>query len=128
MSFFPYALKTEMVEGGWLLTREFVYYSTLLKRRVVVPSGFFTDLASVPQLLQFIVPTATGKNRKAAVVHDYLCDPEVQKSYGITQSQADAVFREALKVCGVKGYQRWGLWLPVRTYQFAKGVKNKIFK
>lgn len=51
MSYFYTSLKTELVPGGWVLTQDLVYYSSLLKCDVRVPEGFFTDLASVPQLL-----------------------------------------------------------------------------
>jgi len=109
----------QVVDGGWELVYPFVYHSDLLGRDIEVPAGYFTDLASVPQIFRFIVPVANANNRKAAVVHDYLCtNPE-----GLVQDQkqADQVFREALGVVGVGRFRSAALYYPVRTYQAIKG-------
>ena len=112
----------KIVRKGWVLESPVDYYSEVLGRMVVVPIGFFTDLASVPRVMRWLVPVANAKNRRAAIVHDYLCYSEVQEKYGITQRKADEVFREALKVCGVSTIGRWGMWTPVRAFQFTKGL------
>lgn len=122
MSYFTTELRVAAVSGGWKILHPLYYYSDTLHRRVRVPEGFVTDLASVPRLLRWAVPVANAKNRRAAVVHDYLCDPEVQAYYGIDQRKADKVFREALAVCNVNTVGQWSMWLPVRTYQFFKGL------
>ena len=94
------------VGNAWVIQEQFVYHSELLGRRITVPHGFVTDLASVPKIVpRFIVDVATGKNRKAAIIHDPLCLDEFKRKYGISQDQADLVFREALMVCGVKKWQ-----------------------
>jgi hypothetical protein len=62
---------------------------------------------------------ANAKNRKAAVVHDYLCthgDGVVKN-----QKQADKVFREALSVLGLGRFKSGALYYPVRTFQSIKG-------
>lgn len=111
-----------IVNGGWELTAPLDYYSEILGETIAVPIGFFTDLASVPRVMRWLVPVANAKNRRAAIVHDYLCYREVQEKYGITQRQADEIFREALEVCGVSVVGRWGMWTPVRVYQWTKGL------
>jgi hypothetical protein len=119
MSHFQTALVAEAVDGGWRLHAPLVYYSDVLGRTVTVPTGYVTDLASVPRLFRFIVPVANAKNRRAAVVHDYLCThPE-----GLVkdQKQADMVFREALSVVGVGRFRSAALYYPVRTYQAITG-------
>ena len=122
MSYFTTPLKVTAVSGGWRLDEPLMYYSTTLNRLVQVPAAFETDLASVPKLLRWLVPVANAKNRRAAVVHDYLCSTPIQAVYGIDQRTADRVWREALAVCNVNTLGQWGLWLPVRTYQFFKGL------
>lgn len=110
-----------IVDDGWLvINQNIVYYSALLDTEVVVPVGFFTDLASVPKPMRVIVPVANAKNRPAAIVHDYLCDEAVQLVYGINQMNADAVFREALAVCKVNPVGQWAMWAPVRLFQWWK--------
>ena len=43
-----------VVDKGWLVLDTIVYYSALLDDEVIVPVGFFTDLASVPKPLRII--------------------------------------------------------------------------
>lgn len=111
-----------IVDGGFIVLSEIRYYSAYLDHTVVIPAQHFTDLASVPRPLKAIVPTTTGKNREAAVVHDFLCDKVIQMVLGITQADADAVWREALEVKEVGFIARWGLWSGVRAYQWTKGL------
>jgi hypothetical protein len=77
--------------------------------------------------MRWLVPVANAKNRKAAIVHDYLCCEAVQNMYGIDQRMADKIFREALAVCNVHPVGQWVMWqwvmwTPVRTYQWVKGL------
>lgn len=120
MSHFKTALIVKEVDGGWELQQDLIYHSDYLGRDIVVPVGFFTDLSSVPRIFHPIVPVATGKNRRASIPHDYLCVHG--KEEGVTQRQADIVFREALGVCGVSKIGQWGLFIPVRCFQAIKGV------
>lgn len=112
----------EPVDKGWRLLTSLKYYSGTLGQEITVPSGFFTDLASVPRLLRWLVPVANAKNRKAAITHDYLCTEAAQKMYGIDQRMADKIFREALAVCNVHPVGQWVMWTPVRAYQWTKGL------
>ena len=119
MSHFETALVAEAVDGGWSLHEDLIYHSDILGRVVTVPAGYTTDLASVPRLLRWIVPVANAKNRKAAVIHDYLCthgDGVVKN-----QKQSDRVFREALGVLGLGRFKSGALYFSVRTFQSIKG-------
>lgn len=123
MSHFKTAIPgLDLVEGGWITRTELVYHSDYLGKDITVPAGTFTDLASVPQIFQAIIPVGTGKNRRAAIVHDYLCRPEGKAATGVTQRQADIIFREALGVCGVGPVGQWGLFIPVRAFQAITGL------
>lgn len=87
--------------------------------KITVPTGFKTDLASIPQLLWNVLPPV-GKYDAAAVVHDYL-----YQNNGITRLEADDVLLEAMKVCGVNRFQRFviysgvrvGGWVPWNNYR-----------
>lgn len=121
MSHFKTECDLRIVDGGWkVINQPIIYYSDLLSRDIIVPVDFFTDLASVPRLMRWLVPVANAKNRPAAVVHDYLCHDDVQYAYGINQMNADGIFREALAVCKVNPVGRWVMWAPVRLYQWWK--------
>lgn len=95
--------------GGFpmALAAPLVYVSDLLGT-LVVPAGFGTDLASIPQVLWSVLPKV-GKWDLAAVVHDYL-----YQTGGCTRTQADAVLREAMIVSGVAGRRRFEIYWGVR--------------
>ena len=81
---------------------------------IEVPAGFVTDFASVPWGLWNIEPPLGDDAAKPAVVHDYLY---ATRGLGgrYSRAEADAIFREALKVRGVPLWKRTLLWLAVRV-------------
>lgn len=85
------------------------YESALLGRLIVVPEGTETDFSSVPRL-PFAFWLFGGIGDKAAVVHDALYSGK----YGVSRKQADDVFSEALKVCGVGAIRRGLMYSAVR--------------
>lgn len=121
MSHFHSALILKAVNNGWEVIEDFGYTSELLNKDIIVPKGYFTDLASVPRLMRWIVPVANAKNRKAAVVHDYLCTHGVELGIVSDQKQADLVFREALGVSGLGKFKSGAMYYPVRTFQWITG-------
>ena len=88
-------------------------------RTITVPTGFKTDLASIPRVFWRVLPPI-GKYDAGAVVHDYL-----YQYNGVTRKQADDVLREAMTVLGVGRFPRWmiyvgvstGGWKPWNTYR-----------
>ena len=121
MSHFSTALIAKAVDGGWELVEDFTYHSEMLNKDITVPAGYFTDLASVPRLMRWLVPVANAKNRRAAVVHDYLCTHGVELEIVHNQKQADLVFREALGASGLGRIKSGTMYYPVRTFQRIKG-------
>jgi hypothetical protein len=91
----------------YTLIAPLVYQSDVLKRDVIVPEGFETDLASIPRGLWNILPKSAGYD-KAAVIHDYL-----YAMNGVTRKQADDVLYEAMGVLNVNGAKKrlvyWGV-------------------
>lgn len=78
----------------------------------VVPVGFKTDFATVPQFLTWLVPT-TGKYTEAAVLHDWLCTRGIE--LGVVSSRdADGIFRRTMRELGVPPVRRWLMWTGVR--------------
>lgn len=80
------------------------------ERKVVVPTGFITDMTSVPQVFWNILPPS-GKYTRAAVVHDWL-----YRAQEVTRSQADEYFREAMHDIGVNKLQRAIIFAQVRMW------------
>ena len=77
----------------WLVESEVEYQSDILPQSVVVEKHTATDLASIPRALWWAYPPT--KYAEAAVIHD-----ELYRRQTCTRAQADAVFKEALLLCG----------------------------
>ena len=94
--------------GEWVVLSPLVYHSFSGKTHGV-PSGFITDLASIPALFRTIF-NQNDASRKPSVLHDSLyC-----KKQG-TRKDADDLFLEALERCGVGFARRWSMYLGVRA-------------
>jgi hypothetical protein len=108
MAEFQTELEVRAVHGGYRLIIPLVYWSDILNDCVVVPIGFMTDFASIPRIGRILI-TGHGKDRWAAVVHDYL--------YSIKhdRKQADDIFLEALEASGVGLIKRRVMYRAVRT-------------
>lgn len=74
-----------------------------------VPAGFRTDFASVPDVFVWLIPRY-GAYTKAAILHDHLCRTAL-----VNRSDADGLFRRALRELGVSVLRRWIMWAGVRA-------------
>ena len=68
----------------WITVEDMIYVIGSTSERIVVPKGFVTDFASIPQPLWSLGLTPDGQYSRAAVVHDYL-----YWSQGCTRAQSD---------------------------------------
>ena len=86
----------------WILVEEMVYVIGSTKERTVVPKGFVTDFASIPQSLWTLGLSPHGQYSRAAVVHDYL-----YWSQGCSRGQADRLLVIAMKESSVSGFDEF---------------------
>ena len=108
----------------YVLVLPLVYDSVILDRQITVPAGFPTDLASIPRVVQNLIPKS-GQYDRPAVIHDYLYQ---LAPWGISRGQADAVLNEAMQVIGVGTWTqrliyagvRLGGWQPWGKYRDAE--------
>lgn len=77
-----------------------------------IPAGFVTDLASVPQALQWLVDDH-GTYTRAAILHDYLWG-EHRAGRLVSRRDADGLFRRVMREEGTPLLQRWLMWAAVR--------------
>lgn len=113
----------EYRKDRWFLVSDFVYttYYAGHPMEIRVPANVFsTDLASIPHILRPLIrPRGT---HKAAVIHDWLCyrNPHFKKRGldGITRSDADKIFFEALIESGVPELKANAMYCAVRLYSF----------
>jgi hypothetical protein len=101
-----------MGDGRWTLLCPLVYRLADESNTFVVPTGFETDLASVPRI-PVAYMAAAGVGHRAAVLHDWLC-----RTAPISRKEADGVLYEALKVTGVSWWRRWMFYTGVRVGAF----------
>jgi hypothetical protein len=83
---------------------------------IVVPAGFVTDYASIPRLLQAILPPR-GKGNRSNIVHDYLyqtapIDPRTGRR--VTQRAADGVKLAGDRLLGEPWLRRWAMYVGLR--------------
>ena len=86
--------------------------------QVTVPSGFVTNLGTIPRPLWWIVSPADL--REASVVHDYLLQEQLsRKQRGkniVSRWMADAVLYEAMQQVGISFSKRTLVFLSVRFF------------
>jgi hypothetical protein len=102
------------------LVRPLIYESNLLGSDVIVPVGFSTDFASVPQLLWNIVPPL-GRYGDAAIVHDYL-----YRTQTTDRATADAIFLEAMEAKGCRWTQSRLIYYAVRLFGWHAWRENGL--
>ena len=104
------------------LVYDVVYRTNILPyNRITVPAGYQTDFASVPRLFWRIFPPS-GIYRRAALVHDWLCD---EQPHTCNDKEAAKVFLEAMKDIGVPWLRRNSMYRAVRMFgpRFDVGAK-----
>lgn len=105
----------------------------------VVPSGFRTDLASIPRALHWLLPPS-GPYEAAAVRHDEGCNQINAYWAGVRAAVAgqptglrlparcsrtvDRAFRQDLRDLGMGPIRRWMMWLGVRLGALASAARR----
>lgn len=95
----------------WRLFEPLIYQSDITGRVHTVPTGFETDLESIPRWLPFAYAIAKGRAQKPAVVHDFL-----YKTPWVPKELADDVFDEAMGVIGLADPLRHMMWHAVHMF------------
>ncbi|EGW3281002.1 DUF1353 domain-containing protein [Salmonella enterica] len=102
----------------WRVHEPFEFYLSDDNSDVIsVPSGFVTDLATVPRIFWMLLPP-DGKYAKAAIIHDYMYDNALR-----TKKEADKIFLDGMTVLGVLKWKRTVMYWAVRL--FGRGMYEK---
>lgn len=104
----------------WVLFKELTYIIGDTKEKIIVPRGFVTDLASIPDGLAPFGLKANSQYTRAAIVHDYL--------YWIqtcTKQQADNIFLIAMKESDVTSWKSLVIHLGVDKFGGFSWESNK---
>ena len=94
----------------WITVEDMIYVIGSTNERIVVPKGFVTDFASIPQALWSLGLTPHGQYSRAAVVHDYL-----YWSQGCTRPQSDRLLVIAMKESSVSRFDEFLVYRGVDT-------------
>lgn len=92
-------------------------------KKLTIPEGFVTDLASVPRPLWPLFPPQRAGFIAPSIVHDFL----YAYPSGYTRIQADAIFYSALVKNDVSKATAWKMWGGVRVFGgdfYNKGKRN----
>ena len=98
----------------WVVESDCVYQSELITNLIRVPTGYRTDLASVPRV-PGIYWRVGNRALLPSIVHDYLFE---HNPYGFTRKQADKIFLESMNLEKDPPWPttRWAMYLAVRAF------------
>lgn len=124
-AYFPDPFRVESLDYNnnkrwWKLTHYFRYLSSL--GIITVPTGFKTDLASIPKAFQNIFDPA-GPWMPAAIIHDFLYSKFSDQHFKLSRKQCDDIFLEAMYNLGI-GWERNVIYAAVRIGGWASFKKQ----
>lgn len=99
--------------GTWQLAAP-LHYQHETAGEITIPAGFTTDLASIPRFFYRIVNPCTEGTRRPAIVHDFIYSGATD----LTRKQADVIFYDALRECGVN-------WLLANAMYYALRIGGR---
>jgi hypothetical protein len=98
----------------WMLQSPLIHeFGSDSRYLIIVPRGFVTDFASVPQPLQILrgMRTVADRYASAALIHDYL-----YWTQDCTREQADGIMELALKDAGISFLERKLIYEGLRQF------------
>lgn len=101
-------IKAELAWNGRKVT--FTLLEDVYVNGYMIPAGYKTDFATVPQFLWSVLPPI-GRHNLAALLHDWLYD----NKFG-TRKRADDLFLQRMKEDGVPIVSRYAMYWGVRLF------------
>jgi len=116
-------LIVEHLDFYWKLVEPFSAVVTLDKNEKLVffvPDQFITDFASVPRIFWSLIPPATGRHAKAAVLHDWLYYTAL-----VDKDTADKIFYRLMLEIGVPKVKALTMYLAVKYFGFEAWYRHR---
>ena len=92
----------------WITVEPMEYIIGRTTARIIVPQGFVTDFASIPQPLWAVGLAPHGQYSRAAIIHDFL-----YWSQSCTRTQSDRLMLIAMKESDVGGFDEFTVYQGV---------------
>ncbi|PKN39426.1 MAG: hypothetical protein CVU62_00250 [Deltaproteobacteria bacterium HGW-Deltaproteobacteria-2] len=86
----------------WITDKDMEYVIGKTSAKIVVPKGFVTDFASIPQFFWSFGLSPNGQYSRAAIIHDYL-----YWAQGCSRKQADRLLAIAMQESNVCFLVKW---------------------
>jgi len=115
----PLSIREDRVDSDLWALLEPLAFVTAGGATLTVPAGFVSDGASIPWPFSVGFPHWAPRYRRPSVLHDYLrrlINDGIPDPLVLTRARADAIFLDAMRVCGVSWPVRNLFWLVVRIY------------
>lgn len=94
---------------AWITVENVEYIIGSTTERIIVPKGFVTDFASIPQGLWSFGLSPHGQYSRAALIHDYL-----YWSQGCSRPQSDNLLLIAMKESEVGNFDEFAIYQGVK--------------
>ncbi len=108
---FPLPLDVRFIDGKiWELVSPFTYVRDC-REKIDVPTGYLTNMASIPKFAWGWIGSPTGEYGAAAVIHDWCCQYEPWP-----RAKSDMIFYEAMRDSQVSYFKRSIMYLAVRIW------------
>lgn len=112
------------INGSLIIELEHDFRCRTTSGTITVPSGFFSDGASIPRIFWNIF-SPYGPYLKAAILHDYLYSQMSSAKYpAIDQEKADGLMLEAMKALGVGWLKRQTIHKALRCFGWTSYKKR----
>lgn len=86
--------------------------------KFIIPKGYTTDFASVPQLFWWLIPAHCNASMPS-IIHDYTCEFGV-----LPRWKCDNVFLQLLKQSNIKPWQYLLMYVYVRALGWVKYARS----
>ena len=101
----------ETEHKGWYFSVHKAFTVHWRAKTLRVPKGLETDLASIPQFLQNVIPLVDN-HLQAAIVHD-MC---YRSRVGVSKTDADNMFYDSMRSLGVGWLKAQMMYQAVRMF------------
>jgi len=105
--------------SNWVTVEDMVYIIGKTDVKIVVPRGFVTDFASIPQFLWSFGLSPHGQYSRAAVIHDYL-----YWAQGCSREQSDRLLVIAMKESKVGSFDEFAVYQGVSGFGATAWTSN----